>query len=81
MVPPGTYYAVASRGLEYDLGFSPTFTIGANQAVDLDLQVVRSVIHSKPICDGGDSPASKRVQLVQAERQLLHILQDGAGQW
>ena len=43
VVPPGNYYAEASRGLEYDLGRSPEFHVGANQAVDLDLQVVRSV--------------------------------------
>lgn len=42
-VPPGRYTAVASRGLEYNLGVSKPFTIAANQSVDLDLQVVRSV--------------------------------------
>lgn len=42
-VPPGRYYAVASRGLEYNLGVSKAFAVEANESVELDLQVVRSV--------------------------------------
>ena len=44
VLPPGTYTAVASRGVEYDLGVSDAFEVTANTAVDLgDLLVYHSV--------------------------------------
>ncbi len=43
VLPPGTYKAVASRGLEYELGWSKRFTVGAKQAAHLELQVTRAI--------------------------------------
>ncbi len=76
-VPPGRYYAVASRGLEYDLGISEVFAISANQTAALDLTVVRSVdtqgwisadfhVHSNPSHDSGVS-LTDRVATMAAE--------------
>ncbi|MES2640997.1 MAG: CehA/McbA family metallohydrolase [Myxococcota bacterium] len=43
ILPPGTYTAIASRGLEYELGTSEPFTVTATGVSRLQLQVVRSV--------------------------------------
>ncbi len=43
VLPPGRYTAVASRGVEYELHASDVFEIAADTAVDIELQVVRSV--------------------------------------
>lgn len=42
-LPDGEYYAVASRGLEYELDISDTFIVDASRRSHLDLTVVRSV--------------------------------------
>ena len=43
ILPPGEYYAVASRGVEYELDITDSFEVTQASTVDLDLQVVRSV--------------------------------------
>ena len=43
ILPPGRYTAVASRGLEYELGISEPFTVGKQSAAHLELQVVRAI--------------------------------------
>lgn len=43
ILPPGRYYAVASRGIEYELGWSEDFTVGADGVAKLALQVLHSV--------------------------------------
>ncbi|MDP2315346.1 MAG: CehA/McbA family metallohydrolase [Pseudomonadota bacterium] len=43
ILPPGTYTAVASRGLEYELGLSEPFTVTGTGVSRLQLQVVHSV--------------------------------------
>lgn len=40
---PGRYQAIASRGLEYELGISEPFEIDQRNGAHLDLQVIRSV--------------------------------------
>ncbi len=63
-LPDGRYYAVASRGMEYELDRSEPFQIDATRSQHLDLQVVRSVdtegwvsadlhVHSAPSHDSG----------------------------
>jgi hypothetical protein len=42
-LPPGEYQVIASRGPEYELGWSPLFILGERDRVQLDLQVLRSV--------------------------------------
>jgi hypothetical protein len=42
-LPPGKYYAVASRGTEYELGQSDPFEVRADGVARLNLQVVHSV--------------------------------------
>ena len=65
-LPPGEYTAIASRGVEYELGVSPVFSIAADKAVALDLMVERVVdttgwisadfhVHSMPSHDSGVS--------------------------
>ena len=65
-LPDGEYYAVASRGPEYELDISDPFTLSANSAVDLEFHLFRSVdtsgwlsadfhVHSKPSHDSGVS--------------------------
>ncbi len=64
VLPPGDYYAVASRGVEYELDTSDTFTITKSTAVDLDFTLLRSMdttgwvsadlhVHSIPSHDSG----------------------------
>jgi hypothetical protein len=64
ILPPGRYEAVASRGVEYELGVSDPFTVDDTTRIALDLQVVRSVdtsgwiaadfhVHSSPSHDSG----------------------------
>jgi hypothetical protein len=66
ILPPGHYYAVASRGIEYELDISAPFRLTAQSTVDLQLQVVRSVdttgwisadfhVHAMPSPDSGVS--------------------------
>lgn len=43
-LPPGTYQAMASRGIEYEIDISDPFTIGDDQGARLELMVERSVI-------------------------------------
>jgi hypothetical protein len=43
VLPPGEYYAIASRGIEYELDRSPKFKLETSNAAELELQVVRSV--------------------------------------
>lgn len=43
-LPPGTYQAMASRGVEYEIDISEPFTIGEDQGARLELKVERSVI-------------------------------------
>lgn len=43
VLPPGSYYAVASRGTEYELGTSEDFTVTDTGKNTLHLQVERSV--------------------------------------
>ncbi len=63
-LPPGTYYAVASRGLEYELDTSEVFTVDATRSANLDFLVSRSVdsegwvsadfhVHAYPSHDSG----------------------------
>lgn len=74
---PGTYYAVASRGIEYEIDVSDEFTIDETLAYDLQLQVARSVdtegwisadlhVHSSPSHDSGVSPRD-RIRTMVAE--------------
>lgn len=70
VLPPGEYYAVASRGIEYELDISDNFTIDDKSHIELDFQVLRSVespgwlsadfhVHSSPSHDSGVSPSSR----------------------
>ena len=43
VLPPGEYYAVASRGIEYELDITSSFEVTNASSIDLDLQVVHSV--------------------------------------
>ncbi|MCB9682919.1 MAG: hypothetical protein H6733_15745 [Alphaproteobacteria bacterium] len=63
-LPPGDYYAVASRGLEYEIDVSDAFTVDALRANHLTMQVERSLmtegwvsadfhVHSAPSHDSG----------------------------
>ncbi len=65
-LPDGTYYAVASRGIEYELDVSAPFTVRSGYAQHVDLQVLHSVnsdgwvsadfhVHSQPSHDSGVS--------------------------
>jgi len=42
-LPPGDYYAVASRGLEYELGESEPFTVKADGSAEITMQVLHTV--------------------------------------
>ncbi|MEL6346504.1 MAG: CehA/McbA family metallohydrolase [Myxococcota bacterium] len=64
VLPPGEYFAVASRGIEYELGTSSVFEIGPEKTVELELAITRSVdttgwvgadfhVHSSPSFDSG----------------------------
>lgn len=64
LLPPGEYYAVASRGLEYELDVSEVFTVDQNRAHRIELQVRRALetdgwisadfhVHSAPSHDSG----------------------------
>lgn len=77
VLPPGTYTAIASRGLEYELGESPIFTVSDDGVARLRLQVVRSVdttgfvsadfhVHSINSFDSGTT-LSDRVVTMAAE--------------
>jgi hypothetical protein len=66
VLPPGQYYAVASRGTEYELGYSKEFTVGKSTHTKLELMVERSVdtwgwisadfhVHAMPSPDSGVS--------------------------
>ncbi len=76
-LPPGDYYAVASRGLEYEIDRSDDFHIDALQGKHLDLTVDRSIdtsgwvsadfhVHSAPSHDSGVS-LPMRVKTMAAE--------------
>jgi hypothetical protein len=43
VLPPGNYYAVASRGIEYEIDISHSFELTRDGHVDLDFGLVRSV--------------------------------------
>ena len=74
-LPPGTYRAIASRGLEYELAESEVFTIREDGAADLTLQVVHSVesdgwvsadfhVHASHSFDSGVSLENRVVTMV-----------------
>ena len=76
-LPPGSYYAVASRGPEYELDYSSVFTLSESQHVDLEFNLFRSVdttgwisadfhVHSYPSHDSGVT-LEKRVSTMVAE--------------
>ena len=76
-LPAGSYYAVASRGPEYEIDISQTFTIDESSHIALDFTLFRSVdtsgwisadfhVHSLPSHDSGVS-YSKRVTTMVAE--------------
>jgi hypothetical protein len=63
-LPPGEYYAIASRGLEYELDQSEPFVIDATRSQHLDFVVTRSIdtqgwvsadfhVHAAPSHDSG----------------------------
>jgi len=63
-LPDGQYFAVATRGLEYEWDVSDTFTIDAERSTHYDFQVTRSVdtdgwvsadlhVHAQPSHDAG----------------------------
>jgi hypothetical protein len=63
-VPPGEYYVVASRGLEYEIDVSEPFLVDENRGHFVELQVIRSIetdgwisadlhVHSAPSHDSG----------------------------
>jgi hypothetical protein len=67
---PGTYYAVASRGIEYEIDISEPFSIDRSNAHHLQLQVRRSVetdgwisadfhVHAAPSHDSGVALADR----------------------
>jgi hypothetical protein len=77
ILPPGEYYAVASRGTEYELDISDSFIIKENAVTNIDLQVIRSIdttgwisadfhVHSFSSHDSGVS-AELRVQTMACE--------------
>ncbi len=43
MLPTGNYYAVASRGPEYEIATSPTFLVSDHETTRIELQVARVV--------------------------------------
>lgn len=76
-LPPGEYYAVASRGFEYELDVSEVFTVDARSSHRLDFVVRRSVetdgwigadlhVHSAPSHDSGVS-LPQRVRTMACE--------------
>jgi hypothetical protein len=76
-LPDGDYYAVASRGLEYELDQSEVFRVDGEQGQHIQLQVYRSIdttgwisadfhVHSAPSHDSGVS-AEQRIQTYVAE--------------
>lgn len=77
VLPPGEYYAVASRGTEYELGVSDSFVVKENATTNIDLQIIRSIdtsgwvsadfhVHSFPSHDSGVS-AELRVRTMACE--------------
>lgn len=69
-LPAGTYYAVASRGIEYEIDISEDFVVDETRSQHLDLQVVRSVetegwvsadlhVHAAPSHDSGVALADR----------------------
>ncbi len=63
-LPPGDYFAIASRGIEYELDTSEVFHVDDQRAAHIDLTVLRSVetegwvsadlhVHSFPSHDSG----------------------------
>ena len=82
ILPPGNYYAVASRGLEYEIDMSPVFRLTEHSTVDLDLQVIRSVdttgwiaadfhVHSMPSPDSGVTLADRVVTFAAEGMEFL----------
>jgi len=70
VLPDGTYTAVASRGIEYELDISDTFHVDAGRAVDLELVVQQSIdttgwitadfhVHAQASHDSGVSQAER----------------------
>lgn len=66
VLPPGEYYAIASRGLEYELDTSEPFRVRANTHTELQFSMIRSVdtdgwvsadfhVHAMPSPDSGVS--------------------------
>lgn len=74
-LPPGRYHAVATRGLEYELGESETFEIRADGRAELTLQVLRTVetdgwvsadfhVHASHSFDSGVSLENRVITMV-----------------
>lgn len=76
-LPPGEYYAIASRGIEYELDVSENFTISEVSTVELEFMLARVVdtanwigadfhVHSIPSHDSGVT-LSQRVSTMVCE--------------
>ncbi len=76
-LPDGEYYAIASRGTEYEIDRSPTFVVDATRRQHLDFLVQRSVVtdgwisadfhvHASPSHDSGVALAD-RVRTMASE--------------
>ena len=76
-LPEGKYYALASRGIEYEIDISEPFTVRSDSRTELDLQILKSVdtsgwlstdlhVHSFPSHDVGVS-AHMRVATMACE--------------
>ncbi len=74
-LPPGRYYAVATRGMEYEVGESDSFTVSDSGVGKLNLQVVHSVdtdgwisadfhVHAANSFDSGVSPENRVITMV-----------------
>jgi hypothetical protein len=81
-LPPGDYYAVASRGPEYELDFSEVFRVNRNTHTKLDLMVARTVdtvgwisadfhVHAVPSPDSGVSLADRVTTFVAEGVEFL----------
>jgi len=82
VLPPGSYIAVASRGVEYEIDVTRPFRVTATSAVELDLQVIRSVdttgwiaadfhVHAMPSPDSGVSLPSRVATFVCEGMEFL----------
>jgi hypothetical protein len=74
LLPPGTYVAIASRGIEYEIDESEPFTVDGMRRHHLQLQVNRSIdtsgwvgadlhVHSNPSHDSGVTPEMRLITM------------------